>query len=338
MKQIFRILGQYLPWLFLLLLVDGFAALLLWLLDAASFFSMLLVIILFTILLFVCVCAFLVSFDRKRERAFYEFLEHPDERQEEAFVRMVPLAQERGVRALGGLLREKRRAYLELLTRIEDYEEYVESWAHEIKAPLSLLSFLLDNRRDELPEPVGFKLAHSLSRMQESVDQMLFYARLKGVKKDYLFERIEVLTCVEETLEDYRPLLLEKGFQVSCSLSSETVVTDWRGLRFLLGQVVSNSIKYCGEEPRLLFFGEQKQDAFVLTVQDNGIGVLSCDLPYIFEKGFTGDSGKNRKRATGMGLYLAQGMAKDLNLSLEADAEPGGGFTMRILFPAVGRR
>ena len=65
--------------------------------------------------------------------------------------------------------------------------------------------------------------------------------------------------------------------------------------------------------------------------------MLSCDLPYIFEKGFTGNSGENRKHATGMGLYLAQGIAKDLNLSLEADAGADGesGFSMRIFFPAV---
>ena len=338
MRRIFRMLGQYLHWLFLLLFVDGFAALLLWLMDAGSFVSMSLVIMLFTILLFVCVCAALVSFNRKKEQVFDEFLEHPDDRREEELLRMVPRAQGEGVRALGERLRQSQRAYMELLARVEDYEEYVESWAHEIKTPLSLLSFLLDNRRDELPKPVSFKLAYSISRMQESVDQMLFYARLKGVKKDYLFEPIAILTCIEETLEDYGPLLSEKGFQVSCHLSDETVYTDWRGLRFLLGQIVSNSIKYCGKEPKLWFCGEQKKDAFALSVRDNGIGVLSCDLPYIFEKGFTGDSGKNRKQATGMGLYLAQGIAKDLNLVLEADTKHGEGFEMRILFPLVHQK
>ncbi len=66
------------------------------------------------------------------------------------------------------------------------------------------------------------------------------------------------------------------------------------------------------------------------------MGVRSCDLPYIFEKGFTGDSGEGRKKATGMGLYLAKEIAKELRLSLEADSEWGKGFEMRIMFPVVG--
>ena len=335
MRKNFKLPGQYLPWLFLLFFVDAFATLLLWLLDTEAFSSVALAILLFTGLLFFGVSFVLVRFDQKRERAFLEFLENPDEYRQEELLRLVSLSQGDCIRVLGEILRKKEHSYTELLAQTEDYEEYVESWAHEIKTPLSLLSFLLDNRREELPETVNFKLDYIRSRMQESVDQMLFYARLKGTKKDYRFERIGILPCIEEVLEDYKPLLDEKEFEVLCSLSDETVCTDFRGLRFLLGQIVSNSIKYCGKEPKLWFEFKQEENCFVLKIRDNGIGVRSCDLPYIFDKGFTGDSGENRKKATGMGLYLARGIAQDLNLSLDADAKWGEGFEIRVLFPIV---
>ena len=61
----------------------------------------------------------------------------------------------------------------------------------------------------------------------------------------------------------------------------------------------------------------------------------SSDLPYIFEKGFTGDSGAGRKKATGMGLYLAKEIADDLKLLLEADSLWGKGFVMTIKFPVI---
>ncbi len=76
----------------------------------------------------------------------------------------------------------------------------------------------------------------------------------------------------------------------------------------------------------------------------------ACDLPYIFEKGFTGDSGDSRKKATGMGLYLAKEMASDLNLTLDAVSDlemqseeaagdrflgQGRGFEITISFPVV---
>lgn len=333
MRKSFQLPGQYLPWLVLLFFVDAFAALLLWLLNTEAFSSVALAFLLFTALLFFCVCFVLIRVDRKKEEAFLLFLERPDENRQEELLRLLSSSQSRSILALGELLREKEAAFAELSARIEDYEEYVESWAHEIKTPLSLLTFLLDNRREELPEEVNVKLDYIRSRMQESVDQMLFYARLKGTKKDYLFEQIGILSCIEETLADYKPLLEEKGFSVQCGLSEEMVCTDRRGLRFLLGQIISNSVKYCGREPKLWFGLQKKETSYILIVRDNGIGVRSCDLPYIFDKGFTGDSGKNRKKATGMGLYLAQGIARDLKLSLEAKSQWGDGFEISVKFP-----
>ena len=79
-----------------------------------------------------------------------------------------------------------------------------------------------------------------------------------------------------------------------------------------------------------------ENDCHVLSIRDNGMGVRSCDLPYIFFLFFTGDSGEGRKKATGMGLYLAKEMAKELNLYLDANSEWGKGFEVRIVFPIVG--
>lgn len=124
---------------------------------------------------------------------------------------------------------------------MDDYENYVELWAHEVKTPLALLTLVLDNRRDTLPEAVGFKLDYVRNRMQAFIDQMLYYARLRGARRDYRFERLTLRGCIDEVLDDYRPLLEEKGFRVEIRPTDETVFADRRGLCFLLGQVVSTA-------------------------------------------------------------------------------------------------
>lgn len=335
MKRVIKSLLQYIPWLLLLLGIDLFAALLLWLADVQAFYALLVVIVLVTVLLFTLVCGVLIHWERKKEQAFLTFLYNPDEYHEELLLETVSVAQREYIRELGKTLRDKQLAYTELQTQLSDYEEYVESWAHETKTPLSLLTLLLDNRRDELSSVVSFKLDYIRNRMQESVDQMLFYARVKSTRKDYLFEHIYIQMCIEDVLDDYRPLLDEKQFQIQFCLSDDTVYTDRRGLYFLLGQIISNSIKYCGEGPELCFSSFQRDGCYVLSIKDNGVGVRSCDLPYIFEKGFTGDSGENRKKATGMGLYLAKEIAEGLNIILSANSEWGNGFEMQIAFPVV---
>lgn len=335
MKRVIKSLVQYIPWLLLLLGIDAFATLLLWLADVQAFYAMMVVILLATVLLFSLVCGILIHWERKKEQAFLAFLYNPDEYHEELLLETVSVAQREYIRQLGKNLRDKQIAYTELQTQLNDYEEYVESWAHETKTPLSLLTLLLDNRRDELSPDVSFKLDHIRNRMQESIDQMLFYARVKSTRKDYLFEHIPIRTCIKDLLEDYRPLLEEKQFQIQFSLSEDTVYSDRRGLSFLLGQIISNSIKYCGEEPELCFSAFERDGCYVLSIKDNGVGVRSCDLPYIFEKGFTGDSGENRKKATGMGLYLAKEIARELNVTLNANSEWNQGFEMQISFPVV---
>ena len=309
MKRKFQKILRYMPWLLLLFGVDAFFTVLLWIADLDAFYAMSALLLLAVLLMFSAICFVLVRLEEKREQVFFDFLANPDEYHEERLLGVLVPAQGEAVRLLGRCLRDKQNAYIGLLEQMNDYEEYVESWAHEAKTPLSLLTLLLDNRREELSETVSCKL-------------------------DYI--HISVRGCVEEVLEDYKPLLEEKQFQIQADMTEQTVCSDRRGLRFLLRQVISNSIKYCGKEPELIFRFFKENDCHVLSIRDNGMGVRSCDLPYIFEKGFTGDSGEGRKKATGMGLYLAKEMAKELNLSLDANSEWGKGFEVRIVFPVVG--
>ncbi len=326
---------QYAPWLLLLFGVDAFGALLLWLADVQAFYALLAAALLATALLFLMVCLGLSRLEGKREQAFLEFLSDPDEYHEEALLKTLGMAQREYISLLGRKLRDNQAAYARLQVQLSDYEEYVESWAHETKTPLSLLTLLLDNRREELPQAVAFKLDYARNRIQESIGQMLFYARLKGTQKDYLFEPVHLCLCMEEVLEDYKPLLEEKRFQVHLHGLEGTVYSDRRSLSFLFGQIVSNSIKYCGKDPELWAESFQKEGRTVVSIRDNGIGAAGCDLPYIFEKGFTGSSGEGRKKATGMGLYLAKGIAKELNITLDADSKKGQGFEMQVSFPVV---
>ena len=335
MKRNGSYLRQYLPWLGLLLGVDALAALLLWLVDARAFAAMTAVIVLATVFLFAGVCAVLCARSKKRERAFTAFLTAPDAAHERALCRLLSANEAQNVHLLGETLRAQQQAIAQLQAQMDDYENYVELWAHEVKTPLALLTLVLDNRRDTLPEAVGFKLDYARNRMQAFIDQMLYYARLRGARRDYRFERLTLRGCIDEVLDDYRPLLEEKGFRVEIRPTDETVFADRRGLCFLLGQVVSNSVKYALNAPVLTFSLESNDTATVLSIRDNGPGVRACDLPYVFEKGFTGDSGHEKNKATGMGLYLAREVAKDLGLTLTAASDWGAGFEIRVTFPVV---
>lgn len=335
MREICSTFRKNFPWLLLLFCVDAFAALLLWLADAQAFGTLLGIILLFSFLLFAGTLLFAVVQERKKKQRFAAFLSQPDSVQEERLLRCVSRQERQQLEQMIQIFRTQQTQLSQIAEDLHDYEEYVEGWAHETKTPLSLLTMLLDNRQEELPPELSRKFNYVRSQLQEDVTQMLYYARLKSSTKDYRFQMLRLNELVEEVLEDYQPLLEERAFLIHNTLVDEQVFTDSRGLRFILGQIISNSIKYCASAPKLSICAECREREIILRIRDNGAGVKACDLPYIFQKGFTGDSTDSQKKATGMGLYLARKMADDLKLKIEAQSNWGKGFEVILTFPVV---
>lgn len=337
MKNRWMMVKKYLPWMSLLFGMDVVFCMLLWIADVQAFRILSLFITLLSVLLFITVLCVTLRHEITYQEVFRDYINAPTDLNEEKLIALSRDSDKQLIQLLGNTLRQRKQEKEQLLNRVADYEEYVEAWAHETKTPISLLTMLLDNHNDKIPEPISRKMDYIRNRMQEYVDQMLFYARLKSEKKDYYFENLSLEECLDDILEDYQPLLEEKQFLVQKEALGTSVFSDKRGLRFLLSQIISNSIKYTKKEtiPNLGIRYERMEKSNTLTITDNGVGVKECDLPYIFEKGFTGDSGENRKKATGIGLYLVKEIAKDLKLELDVESEWMKGFTIRIFFPNI---
>lgn len=333
MKQLWHTIERNCLWLLLLLVMDCFCAVILWISDIQAFQTLIGLVVLTSILLFSSILFVLNKRETTRRELFRNFLSDPVSYNEERLLSAICREERESIRLLAQVLREHKTTNSNMADALRDYEEYVEGWAHEAKTPLSLLTILLDNRDNEMSPSLQAKLDYVRSQLQEDVTQMLYYARLKSSTKDYRFEDVNLNDCLGEVLEDYAPLLEEKQFVILNKLQAETVYTDRRGLQFMLGQIVSNAIKYSSDSPMLTISITHSEASDVLSIEDNGIGVKQYDLPYIFQKGFTGDSTDSRKKATGMGLYLTKKMSDDLNLRLEADSQWGKGFKIVIFFP-----
>ena len=152
-------------------------------------------------------------------------------------------------------------------------------------------------------------MIHAGNRISEYVTQILYYSRLKASHRDLRFERISLGACCEEILERYETVLAEEGIQVSLEVEDAWVVTDRKGLLFILEQGMSNACKYQdGSKP------EERLE---------------------ISGGIDGDTDEKKERATGMGLYLAGEMAHHLNIEITAESEYGQGFTLCLAFPVV---
>ncbi len=335
MHRVRQLLARYYPWFFLLLGMDLFCVMILWVSDIDALRKLSALIFLTSFLLFILILVVMNRREMRNATLFQQFVSDPTPQNETRLLQAVSPQEGESIRLLATVLRQYKEAGSNMAGTLSDYEEYVEGWVHEAKTPLALLTMILDNRSDEMSPEIHTKLDYARGQLQEDITQILYYARLRASTKDYRFTQIDLLDCVEEVLEDYASLLEENEFVVCNKLQSESVFTDRRGLQFIFGQVISNALKYRGDSPMLTISFRETDEGGVLSIADNGAGVKEYDLPYIFQKGFTGDSTANRKKATGMGLYLAKEMADDLKLKLQATSIWGEGFTMEVIFPKI---
>lgn len=211
-----------------------------------------------------------------------------------------------------------------------EYREYVETWVHQVKTPIASARLLLENH----PGPLAERLNEELFRIDGCVEQALFYARSGSVDRDYLVKAMALEDCVRSALRRYSRPLIAAGFRLDPGTWSAVVYTDSKWVEFILGQLISNAVKYHGPSPTLSFSCREERDAVLLTVADNGPGIPPEDLPRIFDKGFTGANGRLLStRSTGLGLYLCRKLSRRLGLSIQAQSEPGQGTRIILTFP-----
>ena len=325
------------PWLLLLLGVDCFCAIILWISDIQAFQTLIGLVVLTSLLLFSVILFVLNKRETTRRELFRDFLSDPTICNEERLLSAISREEGESIRLLASVLQEHKTESNSMADALQDYEEYVEGWAHEAKTPLSLLTMLLDNRSDEISPPLQAKLDYVRSQLQEDVTQMLYYARLKSSTKDYQFEDINLNQCLGEVLEDYAPLLEEKQFVILNKLQSETVYTDRRGLQFMLGQIVSNAIKYTPAGGSVMVHVDElpcDESGYMIVrirISDTGIGMSRDYLTKIFEA-FTREKNttKSKIAGTGLGMSIVKNYVDLLGGTIDVESELGKGSTLQL--------
>lgn len=210
-----------------------------------------------------------------------------------------------------------------------EYREYIESWVHEIKTPLASAKLYLENH----PLEDGDRLARELTQMENYITQVLYYARAASLEKDFRIRPVRLEELVRRTLRQNSLSLIEAGFSISQQGLDAVVMADATWMEFILGQLISNAVKYRRQAPQLDFRAEKRTNAVLLRIRDNGLGIPAQDLPRVFEKGFTGANGRKLGKSTGMGLYIVRKLCDKMSIGVEAASMPGESTTITLCFP-----
>lgn len=208
----------------------------------------------------------------------------------------------------------------------QEYQEYVESFAHEIKIPIGALSLVFDNTKN-------YTLKKETDKIFQLVEQMLYYARSENTEKDYFVKQLDLGGVMHTVILKFRRTLMDSNTIIDIHDMDNVVYTDEKWLVFIISQIIQNSVKYFDkQENRLEVYSQNNGVNISLVIEDNGCGIKPSELSRVFEKGFTG-SNRNKSNSTGMGLYLAKKLCVRLGLELEIFSQEKEYTRLVITFP-----
>lgn len=200
-----------------------------------------------------------------------------------------------------------------------DNKEYIEMWIHEVKRPLASLVLTLNNQKNILDR----KTKNILKRLEDYVDQVLYYVRSENAEKDYFIKEVDLSKVIKNVGIKNMDDLLDNKVEFIVDKTNYKVFTDSKWLEFILNQIVNNSIKYKRniDNSYIKIYVKDNLDTTVLIIEDNGIGIKTSDIRQVFDKTFTGTNGREKTTSTGMGLYIAKNLCKKLGHKIEIESK-----------------
>lgn len=213
----------------------------------------------------------------------------------------------------------------------EDYKEYIELWIHEIKIPIAASKMVIENNKNEVTKSID----EELNKVENYIEQALFYARSNTVEKDYYIRKVVLKEIVNESIKKNKSSLIQEKISIDIHDLDIEVNTDNKWIVFILNQIIQNSIKYRRKENSAIeIYANQGKENVILYIKDNGIGIKQGEITRVFEKGFTGTNGRlSNKKSTGIGLYLCKKLCNKLGIGIELNSVQNEGTEIRLVFP-----
>ena len=232
---------------------------------------------------------------------------------------------------------ELERKNTELLELDRLREDFIATLTHDLRTPLlaaiQTLKFFLDGSLGILPERQN-KL---LETMLYSNQDML--GLVNALLEVYKYESGQLFLCkdwfdlddfIKQCTYEVRSLIDKKGIELTIrGINGEKIYADKQELRRVLANLLGNAINYTRGKIAITLFLDN--DKITVTVEDNGKGIPSEDIPKLFKR-FSQGTSQKRSTGTGLGLYLSRQIVEAHNgkIWLESEVNKGSKFSFSI--------
>lgn len=228
------------------------------------------------------------AYDYNRKKGFYQDLEKKLQKLEEKYLLMEMLEKPEFLEGqiLYDVVSEMQKSMNdEIFVQIRknnEFKRYIETWIHEVKLPIASIRLILH----EYKGTSARTLKEQMGRIESYVEQVLYYLRSEVPEKDYRIAPHSLKKLTDQSISENRDSLILNKIKILQETQDISVYTDEKWIRFILGQIISNAVKYKKEDSIIRVWSHQEEKHRFLHIWDNGIGIAEEDLPRVFEKSF----------------------------------------------------
>jgi signal transduction histidine kinase len=229
-----------------------------------------------------------------------------------------------------------------------DKSDFLAAASHDLRQPVHALQLLIEAHRQQEPIAAAHPLMLNINEAGQAIGE-LFSALMEisqlenGTEQPApsLFDVTEVIERVTLRAQpDAQRKALQVRFFLAKSLPRKTVFTDRFILERMLGNLLSNAIRYCEKGGVLISLRRAHgNNGLWLDVLDTGIGIAERDQTRIFNPYVQlGNEARDRTKGLGLGLSIVKRSSALLNMQLELVSIPGRGSRFRLHIPAATTR
>jgi signal transduction histidine kinase len=221
-------------------------------------------------------------------------------------------------------------------------EEFIASFAHELKTPLTAIIGYADMLRskDMAPKPRFTAAGYIFSegKRLEAMSLKLMDIIVAG-RQNFEKRRYDAGYFIRSVAAVTVPSLSSDGLTLNMRWENAEVEVEPDLFKTLLVNVVDNARKASHKGQDVEIFGKREEGGYAFYVRDHGRGMPKEELAHITEPFYMIDKSRSRaQNGAGLGLALCQRIAELHGTKLEYESKPGEGTTVRILLPEVAER
>ncbi|MFM1651610.1 sensor histidine kinase [Brevibacillus sp. B_LB10_24] len=226
----------------------------------------------------------------------------------------------------------------------ENRKELLSNISHDLKTPITAIKGCVEGMSDgvantpEKREKYIEMIAKKAEEMDRQIDELFLFSKLDLKSLPFHFERLDITAYLRDCAWELRHDPQKQGVAISFEYGGNRpvyVIADREKLDRVISNIIENSMKYMKKEEKEIHIALfPKETEVIVSIRDNGPGIESAALPYIFDRFYRAEQSRNKSTGgSGLGLAIVKQIVEEHGGRVWAESAAGKGTVISFTLP-----